>query len=258
MLPDCLLDEIVHQTNRYSEWRLCQPQWIINLVTKEETKNNQYLNKDHRIILDRSDILFFFAIYYYMGVVQLLAKADYWARSTDGINSVHWMKSVYLMYRFNFVWRNISLDPQFASESYCSADDATDRDKDDASTVASNATGYSEGDNNLNDHYLSGNDESDVDDNDDDYTVQEEDSKQESKNWKQITKKDHKSDKKWYNKAALLLDWLNCFSRNHCKHPVRFCFWSFFSFAFSAADLVLTFSLQFCFTNKLLGICHQY
>ena len=104
------------------------------------------------------------------------------------------------MYRFNFVWRNILLDPQFASESYCFADDATDRDKDDASTVASNETGYSEGDNNLNDHYLSSNDESDADDNDDDSTVFEEDSKQESKDWKQITKKDHKSKEKWYNK----------------------------------------------------------
>ena len=183
-----------------------------------------------------------------MGVVQLPAKADYWARAADGIDPVHWMRSVYPMYCFNFVWRNILLDPQFASESYRSADDATDRDKDDASTVASDATGYSEGDNDLNNHYLSSDDESDVDDNDDDSTA-EEVSKEASKDWQQITEKDHKSDKKWYNKAALPLDWLNRFSRNHCKHPVRFCFWSFFSFAFSAADLVLTFSLQFCFTN---------
>ena len=235
MLPDSLIDEIVHRTNRYSEWRLRQPEWIIDPVTKEETKNNQWLHKDRRMILDRSDILFFFAIYYYMGVVQLPAKADYWARSADGIDPVHWMNQVYPMYRFNFVWRNISLDPQFASESYRFAGDATDRDKDDASTVASDATGYSEGDNDLNDHYLSSDDESDVDDDDDDSTA-EEVSKKASKDWKQITKKDHKSDKKWYNKAALLLDWLNCFSRNHCKHLVRFCFWLFFSFAFSAAD----------------------
>ena len=160
-----------------------------------------------------------------MGVVQLPAKADYWARSTDGIDPVHWMKSIYPMYRFNFVWRNISLDPQFASEAFRSVEDVTERDKDDASTVASNATGYSEGDNDLNDHYLSSNDESDVDDNDDDdSTVSKEVSKETSKDWKQITEKDHKSDKKWYNKAALLLDWLNRFSRNHCKHPVRFRF----------------------------------
>ena len=115
-----------------------------------------------------------------MGVVQLPAKADYWVRSTDGINLVHWMRGVYPMYCFNFVWRNISLDPQFASDSFWSSD-TTERAKDDASTVASDATGYSEGGNNFNDHYLSSNNESDVDDDDDDSTVLEEDSKQESK-----------------------------------------------------------------------------
>ena len=54
MLPDSLVDEIVHQTNLYSFWRLDQPEWIIDPVTKEETKNNQYLNKNHCIILDQS------------------------------------------------------------------------------------------------------------------------------------------------------------------------------------------------------------
>ena len=150
-----------------------------------------------------------------MGVLQFPAKKDYWARSTDGIDLVHWMKGIYPMYRFNFVWRNILLDPQFASESYQSTNDATDRDKDDACTVASNATGYSEGDNDFNNHYLSSDNESDaedVEDDNDDSTDSEEDTKQKSRDWKQITKKDHKSKEKWYNKAAFLLDWLNCFS----------------------------------------------
>ena len=127
------------------------------------------------------------------------------------------------MYCFNFVWRNISLDPQFASGSFWSSD-TTERAKDDTSTVASNATRFSDGDNNFNNHYLSSGNESDVDNDDDDSMVLEEDSKQKSKDWKQITKKDHKSKEKWYNKAAFLLDWLNRFSQNHCKHPVHFCF----------------------------------
>ena len=54
------------------------------------------------------------------------------------------MRSVDQNYRFNFVWRNISLDPQFASDSFWSSD-TTEIAKDDTSTVASNATGYSEG-----------------------------------------------------------------------------------------------------------------
>ena len=33
-----------------------------------------------------------------------------------------------------------------------------------------------------------------------------------------------RSDKKWYYKAGLFLDWLNRFSKAHCKHPVRFWF----------------------------------
>ena len=33
-----------------------------------------------------------------------------------------------------------------------------------------------------------------------------------------------RSNEKWYYKAGLFLDWLNQFSKAHCKHLVRFCF----------------------------------
>ena len=34
---------------------------------------------------------------------------------------------------------------------------------------------------------------------------------------------------KWYKKAEYFLDWLNQFSRHHCKHPVRFYLFVLFS-----------------------------
>lgn len=42
-------------------------------------------DSNYLVFVPFSAILFFLAIYYYMAVVQLPAKADYWTRSKDGV-----------------------------------------------------------------------------------------------------------------------------------------------------------------------------
>ena len=54
MLPDALVDEIVYWTNWYSAWCVNQLEFVIDPETKEEIKNNQYLNKNCCIIVDQS------------------------------------------------------------------------------------------------------------------------------------------------------------------------------------------------------------
>ena len=61
-LPDSFVNEIVINTNKYAEARL---------------------GKGKFIPAEKHEILGFFAVYYYMGIVKLPAKSDYWTTDAD-------------------------------------------------------------------------------------------------------------------------------------------------------------------------------
>ena len=61
--------------------------------------------------ITRRDILYFFACYYYMGYYRLPAKRDYWKqRQQNSCLPSHWMDGVFSRDKFEYVWRNISMD----------------------------------------------------------------------------------------------------------------------------------------------------
>ena len=102
----------------------------------------------------------------------------------------------------------------------------------DDSTIASDATGASNVTDNGSQFYdqcdnesQSGDSDSDLDCFDDNDTISNNssgDKKQKGKDYCQ--KCATNGEGKWYRKAAFLVDWLNKFSRTHCKHPVHFSF----------------------------------
>jgi len=63
VLPDSLIEEIAESSNVYARQHLAPGK----------------LQSD----IKSAEILIFFAIYYYMGIVKLPAKKDYWQRSDD-------------------------------------------------------------------------------------------------------------------------------------------------------------------------------
>ena len=83
-LPDQLLDGWVASTNLYSRARLARDR--VNPVTRPE-------------------LLRFLAIIYYMGVVRLPSKADYFLAS-DGVLPVHHVLKLSRK-RFDYIWRNV-------------------------------------------------------------------------------------------------------------------------------------------------------
>ena len=86
--PDSLMDEIVSKTNAYAASRLPPGQ-------REE--------------VNRAEILRFLAIYYYMGLVKLPNKRDYWRGGGDDL----WPSNIPCLSmtrsRFEYIWRNIHL-----------------------------------------------------------------------------------------------------------------------------------------------------
>uniref|UniRef100_A0A7S4J171 PiggyBac transposable element-derived protein domain-containing protein n=1 Tax=Odontella aurita TaxID=265563 RepID=A0A7S4J171_9STRA len=88
LIPDAFIGEVARLTNAYTEWRLPG-------------------NKRQRAVTE-ADIIKFFALIYYLGVVKLPDKRDLW--STHSQLPVHSLASENSMTRdrFQYVWRNIS------------------------------------------------------------------------------------------------------------------------------------------------------
>ena len=82
-LPDSLLDKWVESTNMYARMRLA---------------------RDRVKPISRSELCRFLAIIFYMGVVRLPSKEDYWVVDDDVLPTHHTLKLHYT--RFHYVWRN--------------------------------------------------------------------------------------------------------------------------------------------------------
>jgi hypothetical protein len=86
-LPDSLIRSIVSSTNAYA---------AMNLVP------------GRRLVIDEADILRFLAVYYYMGVVKLLYRRDYW-RQADDFWPVHQPCLTIARNRFDYIWRYLHM-----------------------------------------------------------------------------------------------------------------------------------------------------
>ena len=82
-------------------------------------KNPCYMQPKNFQTLARRNILYFFACYYYMGYCCLPAKRDYWKqRQQNSCLSSHWMDVVFSRDKFEYVWRNISMDSSLLYEEF--------------------------------------------------------------------------------------------------------------------------------------------
>eukprot|EP00977_Amphora_coffeiformis_P007696 scaffold1690_cov182-Amphora_coffeaeformis.AAC.53 len=106
--PDSLMDEIVAKTNAYAASRLPPGQ---------------------RDEVTRAEILRFFAIYYYMGLVKLPNKRDYWRGGGDNLWPTNLPCLSMTRDRFAYIWRNIHLVG--ATEEADDEDQDVDEDEDD-------------------------------------------------------------------------------------------------------------------------------
>ena len=141
--------------------------------------------------------------------------------------------------RYEYVWRNISLNAQFASSNtnYRSRREQVPSKSGDAGSV--NSGGGNKG---TSDPFVSF--EMEATDRVSEVVVELVDpaeaeaakaelhgempvKEDKPRNFYTATKYDHNSEKQWYGKAAMMLDWVNRFSRLFCEHPVSYYFSAF-------------------------------
>ena len=231
-LPDSIIDGIVTRSNMYAMARTKLEENI--LVDGVLKRNPRWMLQYNYRDITRQDILFFFACYYYMGYCRLPARRDYWVeRQPNSCLPSHWINGQFSRNKFEYVWRNISLDSAVASEEFDQSvevgndgefepeeeveevlvetveeEDDDDNNDDDESKKDDEQNEYFEDkepapEKEENDEMSNDNDDDSVDDE----TINEEDDDFEAKQ------------EKWYAKAKFMLDWVNKFSRTHCVHP---------------------------------------
>lgn len=107
LLPDSLIKKIIQYTNQYAKSRLTADMY-------EE--------------VSEVEMLHFFAVYYYMGIVRLPARRDYW-RGPSQIWPSHFIPSIISRTRFNYIWRNLHLSPLNEDTHADSDEDSVDEDE---------------------------------------------------------------------------------------------------------------------------------
>ena len=165
-------------------------------------------------------------------------KRDYWTKS-NVVDPQHWMSGRFSSKRYEYVWRNISLNSQFASSDtdYRSRRTQAPSESGDAGSV--NSGGGNEGTSDLDTGF-----EMETTDRASEVVVETVDPAEleaaeaelhgevpaktdKPRNYYTATEYDHNSEKQWYGKAAMMLDWVNRFSRLFCEHPVSYYFSAF-------------------------------
>ena len=102
LLPDSIIDGIVLRSNTYALARTKLEQFeLVNGVVK---KNPRWMHLSKYWDINRQDILYFFACYYYMGYCRLPARQDYWVQCKDhSCLPSHWMDGNYSCDKFDDV-----------------------------------------------------------------------------------------------------------------------------------------------------------
>ena len=164
-------------------------------------------------------------------------KRDYWTKS-NVVDPQHWMSGRFSSKRYEYVWRNISLNSQFAS----SDTDYRSR-RTQAPSKSGDAGSVNSGGANKGNPFVSF--EMEATDRASEVIIEtvnpaeleaaevelhgEVPAKTDKpRNYYTATEYDHNSEKQWYGKAAMMLDWVNRFSRLFCEHPVSYFFSVFF------------------------------
>lgn len=158
---DSIVDAIVQKTNSYARSRLPPSQF--EPVT-------------------RAEILRFFAIYYYMGLVKLPCRRDYWRGGTDDMWPSHQVCLSMTRARFEYIWRNIHFVGGVADE----ADEELDIDEDAETSL-------------------------EEEDESEDYAQNEPENGEEDE--------EQECDQRWYKKVALFIDHVNSMSAHICIRP---------------------------------------
>ena len=116
-LPNSLIYGIVERSNFYAMARTnVSPTIVEGDVIK---KNPCYMHPKNYRTLTRRNILYFFACYYYMGHCCLPAKGNYWKqRQRNSCLPSHWIDGVFPRHKFEYVWRNISMDSSLLNEKF--------------------------------------------------------------------------------------------------------------------------------------------
>jgi Transposase IS4 len=104
-VPDWLVAEMAQHSNAYAARRRLPPEMVQEPITDDE-------------------IFRFLAVYYYMGVVRLPARRDYW--KCDHFSPFHNLPQLFERRRFDYIWRNLCL-----SADGHDAEDEGDLDSDD-------------------------------------------------------------------------------------------------------------------------------
>ena len=114
-LPDSIIDGIVIQSNTYAKAGTILEATI--LVNGVMNRNPRWMHSYKYREISRQHILFFFACYYYMGYCRLPARRDYWVqRHPNSCLPAHWTDGQISCIKFEYVWRNISLDSLLTDE----------------------------------------------------------------------------------------------------------------------------------------------
>lgn len=160
--PDSLLDQMVDATNSYAASRLPP--------SKREP-------------ITRAELLRFYAIYYYMGLVRLPSRKDYWKGGTDTFWPTHQPCLSLTRERFEYIWRNL----HFVGGS-SAPDEETNINEDEED----DPPGFEDAEDEV-----------------------EEDSSEPSDD----PEEEVQADTRWYKKAALFLDHVSAMSKRICKFP---------------------------------------
>ena len=243
-LPDSIIDDIVLHLNTYS--LACTKLEQYELVDGRLKKNPCWIHLSKYWDIFRQDILYFFARYYYMGYCRLPARQDYWVqRKAHSYLPSHWMDGNYSCDKFDYVWRNISLDQSLVDEDFdnnvgVDNDGQFGPEEEVEEELVKTVEEDDDNDNNDDD------DDDDYDDDDDDDDQSKEDDEQDpycddkpsepEKNGDNEMSNNNNDDpvddetineeddddeaeqEKWYYKAKFMLDWVNKFSQTHCVH----------------------------------------
>ena len=167
--PDPLIDTMVEKTNSYATSRL---------------------PPSRREPINRAELLRFFAIYYYMGLVRLPSRRDYWKGGNDGFWPAHHPCMALSRERFEYIWRNLH---------FVGGGDGPDEESNVDEEQSDNVPGL--------DAVM---EEEDIFEDDDDDDAQGEDSEEDV---------EQEVDSRWYKKAALFLEHVSAVSARICKFP---------------------------------------
>ena len=243
-LPDSIIDGIVIRSNTYAKARTTlEGMILVNCVMK---RNPRWMHPNKYRDISRQDILFFFACYYYMDYCRLPARQDYWVQcKPHSCLPAHWMDGQFSCDKFDYIWRNISLDLLLVDEDFYNTVDVDNdghfKPEQVAEEFVVEIVEVDEDNNNddadADDNDDDNDDESKKDDKQNDYFDDKEPAPEEEEDEDDEMSNDNDDDsvddetineeddddeaeqEKWYYKAKFMLDWVNKFSQTHCVHP---------------------------------------